>query len=313
MFNSVVTAKPQLVILAAGMGNRYGGLKQIDPIGPNNELIIDYSIYDAIKAGFEQVICIIKREIEDDFNEVIGERISKYVELKYAYQELEALPAGFIVPKGRIKPWGTAHAILAASHLVDRPFAVINADDYYGPQAFKTIYDWLMETAFADNSKLHYAMAGYLIENTLTDYGGVARGVCQEKNGYLEKIVERLNVEKIDGGARFTEDGGLTWTDLPLGSLVSMNFWGLAKGFMDEAEKSFPLFLSANIKVNPLKCEHLLPTEIDRQIQQGLADVRVLQSKDTWYGVTYQEDKPRVMEAIRQKHKNNEYPTPLWG
>jgi NDP-sugar pyrophosphorylase family protein len=310
--NNIKTIKPKLVILAAGMGSRYGGLKQIDPVGPNGELIIDYSIYDALKAGFEQVICIIKRDMTADFNEVIGNRVSEQTNLKYAYQELDDLPLGFTVPEGRVKPWGTTHALLSAKQFVDGPFAVINADDYYGPQAFKTIFDWLTKTNFEDDKKMHYAMVGYLIENTLTEHGSVARGLCVENNGFLERIVERRNVEKTEFGARFSEDNGDTWTELPPSSLVSMNFWGFTAGIMDEAGKSFPVFLEENINIDPLRCEHLLPSEIDRQIQLGLADVEVLKSNDVWYGVTYKEDKPRAVEAFRQMQRDGVYPADLW-
>jgi hypothetical protein len=308
----VESEKPALVIMAAGMGSRYGGPKQIDPVGPKGELIIDYSMYDALKAGFEKVICVIKRSMADDFNEVVGSRSGKRVEIIHAYQEISDLPEGFEVPNGRVKPWGTAHALMAAKGFINGPFAVINADDYYGPTAYKLIYEWLAEKK-PDDGGLHYAMAGYLIENTLTDHGSVARGVCREKGGYLDGIVERTMVEKTVGGAKFSEDKGETWERLPEGTLVSMNFWGLDRGFLDEAAKSFPEFLRANLGVNPLTCEHLLPTEIDRQIQAGMADVRVLKSPDKWHGVTYQADKPRVVAAIRAMHEKGTYPTPLWA
>ncbi|MDL2295189.1 nucleotidyltransferase [Ruminococcaceae bacterium OttesenSCG-928-D13] len=305
--------KPVLVVLAAGMGSRYGGLKQIDPVGPSGEVIIDYSIYDAKKAGFEKVIFIIKHEIEADFKEVIGSRIKNDIEVEYVFQEVDQMPAGYSLPEGRVKPWGTTHAVLAAKDKIKGPFAVINADDYYGPEAYKVLYDFLSTERPADG-KDHFAMVGYLIENTVTDKGTVARGVCQaDGSGYLTAIVERLKVAKHGAGARYTEDDGASWTDLPPGTLVSMNFWGFDPGFLRQAEEGFPAFLDKNLPVNPEKCEYLLPSSVDEMIRAGTADVKVLQSGDVWYGVTYKEDKPGVMAAIAEKHKAGQYPTPLWS
>jgi dTDP-glucose pyrophosphorylase len=304
--------KPVLAILAAGMGRRYGGLKQIDPVGANGELIIDYSIYDAIKAGFRKVIFIIKHEIENDFSEVIGRRIAKYVDVACAYQELEDLPPGYAVPEGRTKPWGTTHALLAAKKLIRGPFAVINADDYYGPSAFRIIYEWLAAPK-TDRSKRHFAMVGYRIENTVTESGSVARGVCQaDERGFLTNIIERTMVEKTKDGARFSEDGGKTWAIIPRGTLVSMNFWGLGEEFFDDSEQAFSNFLEKNLRSDPQKCEYLLPSEINSQIQSGKADVKVLESVDTWHGVTYKKDREDVMKAMSEKHAKGEYPTPLW-
>lgn len=305
--------KPVLVVMAAGMGSRYGGLKQIDPVGPDGEIIMDYSIYDAKKAGFEKVIFIIKHEIEEDFREVIGNRMEKNIQVEYAFQQLEQLPAGYSVPEGREKPWGTTQAILSAKDLIHGPFVAINADDYYGPEAFKTIYDFLVAQQ-QDESKAHFGMIGYLIENTVTDSGTVARGICQQdNNGYLTAIVERTKIEKTATGARFTEDDGKTWEDLPKGTLVSMNFWGFDEKFIQAAEKEFSSFLDTNLPKNPLKCEYLLPFTVDNMIKSGAADVKVLQSSDRWYGVTYQEDKPGVVKALKEKHEEGVYPTPLWG
>lgn len=305
--------KPVLVVMAAGMGSRYGGLKQIDPVGPDGEVIIDYSVYDAKKAGFEKVIFIIKREIEKDFKQAIGVRMEKNIEVAYAFQQLEQLPSGFSVPEGRSKPWGTTHAVLAAKDLIKGPFAVINADDYYGPHAYGVMYDFLAAEKPADG-KNHFAMVGYRIENTVTDKGSVARGVCRaDENGYLRDIVERLKVEKTESGARYTEDDGQSWTKLPAGTLVSMNFWGLDTGFLDASEEAFPEFLAENLPENPMKCEFLLPAEVDRMIKAGEADVKVLQSADRWHGVTYKEDKPEVMAALAGMHQNGLYPTPLWS
>lgn len=304
--------KPVLVVLAAGMGSRYGGLKQIDPVGPDGEVIIDYSIYDAVQAGFEKVIFIIKHEIEEDFKKAIGNRVSKNIQVEYAFQQLEQLPDGFTVPEGREKPWGTTHAVLAAKDLIDGPFAVINADDYYGPHAFKNIFQFLSQPK-AQDGKHHYGMVGYRVENTVTDHGTVARGVSQaDENGFLKTIVERLKIEKTATAARFTEDDGQTWTDLPSGTLVSMNFWGFDENFIASAQRRFGEFLEKNIPLNPMKCEYLLPFSVDNMIQVGEADVKVLESSDIWYGVTYKEDKPGVMQAIAEKHKSGLYPTPLW-
>ena len=304
--------KPALVIMAAGMGSRYGGLKQIDPVGAHGELIIDYSIYDAVRAGFERVVFIIKREIEREFREVIGDRMEKNLEVVYAHQELNDLPPGFEVPEGRVKPWGTVQAILAAKNAVDGPFAVINADDYYGPSAFKTLFDWL-RLPQAQDGKLHYAMVGYQLENTLSDQGGVTRGVCMEDaNGFLAGVTERSGIERTAAGARYPDEGG-QWVEAPAGTLVSMNFWGLNEGFMPVAERAFADFLAKNLSTNPLKCELVVPTEIDRQVRQGTADVAVLRSGDVWYGMTYHEDHQVVADAMAKKHREGLYPTPLWS
>ncbi len=305
--------KPVLVVLAAGMGSRYGGLKQIDPVGPDGELIIDYSIYDAMRAGFEKVVFIIKHEMEEDFKEIIGNRMEQNMEVAYAFQEIENTPKGYAPAKERVKPWGTAHALMSVKGIVDGPFCVINADDYYGPNAYKAIYEFLTAKQ-PENGKDHFCMVGYLIENTVTDKGSVARGICTEnKNGYLVNIVERTKIERTDSGARFTEDDGAVWHELARGTLVSMNFWGLNEAFLHEAEAGFPAFLEQSLPINPLKCEYLLPTVIDTMIQDGKADVKILSSKDRWYGVTYREDKEGVVKAIAGMHEDGLYPIPLWG
>lgn len=303
--------KPALVIMAAGMGSRYGGLKQIDPVGAHGELIIDYSVYDAKRAGFEKVVFIIKKEIEADFKAVVSRGIAKQMEVTYAFQELDQLPAGYSVPEGRVKPWGTTHAILAAQNVVDGRFAVINADDYYGPAAYSTLYDWLVEP-HPEDCKHHFSMVVYPVENTLSASGGVTRGVCEAKNGYLTSIAERKMVEKTDAGARWSPDDGMNWNELPRGTLVSMNIWGLTEGFMQEAEQGFSTFLDENLSKNPRKCEYLLPEKINDMLQAGQVDVRVLQSGDTWYGVTYKEDKPIVQRVMAQKQESGLYPVPLW-
>lgn len=300
--------KPVLVVMAAGMGSRYGGLKQMDPIGPSGQLIIDYSIYDARRAGFETVVFVIKKALEADFRSAIGERLSKVMEVCYAYQEVDDLPAGYAVPEGRVKPWGTAHAILAARHAVDGPFAVINADDYYGPEAFREIYDYL--STHPDTAGTYeYAMVGYRLGNTVTEHGYVARGVCQEDGEHcLAKVVERTCIEKDGEDARYTEDGGETWTALPGGTIVSMNLWGFTASFLREAERRFPAFLDEVLKTDPLKGEYFLPSVVSALIGEGKARVKVLRSGDKWYGVTYQEDRPVVVRAIRALTEAGLYP-----
>ena len=304
---------PVLTVLAAGIGSRYGGPKQIDPVGPNGELIIDYSIYDAVKAGFDKIVFIITRALSADFREVIGERTAKHAEVTYVYQELDALPKGYSAPKDRVKPWGTMHALLCAKEVLDGPFAAINADDYYGPEAYKVLYGFLKNSPEPSYGKQHYAMVGYHIENTVTEAGSVSRGVCEAGDaGYLTAIVERFKVEKTGEGARFTENDGRIHP-LPKGTLVSMNCWGFEPGLLTLAERDFTAFLDENLPINPLSCEYLLPTSVGRLLQSGEVDVKVLKSGDVWYGVTYREDKPGVVAAISEKHKSGLYPTPLWA
>ena len=306
-------SKPVLVVLAAGMGSRYGGLKQMDPVGGHGQSIIDYSIYDARRAGFETVIFVIKHEIEEDFKELVGSRISRGIEVQYAYQSLYDLPAGYQVPVGRKKPWGTTHAVLAARNLIDGPFAVINADDYYGPEAYQTIFNYL-STYSDEPADYRYAMAGYLLGNTVTEHGSVARGICKmDGDGILEDVVERTQIEKDGKDARFTEDGGQTWTMLPGNTLVSMNFWGFQRSFIDEAQARFPAFLDQILASNPEKGEVYLPLVVSQMIHEGRTQVKVLPSHDKWYGVTYREDKPSVVAALADKTARGEYPENLWG
>lgn len=303
--------KPVLVVMAAGMGSRYGGLKQMDAIGEHGEVIIDYSIFDAKRAGFEKVVIIIKHDIEDDFKELVGNRLSQQIEVVYAYQEVDNLPSGYSVPQGRTKPWGTSQAVLSAEHLIDGPFAVINADDYYGPVAFQKMFDYLSRV---DNNTYDYAMVGYLLENTLTENGHVARGVCTASNdGYLTDVVERVRIEKDGQGARFTEDGGETWTHLPAGTLVSMNLWGFTTTFLEEAKLRFPKFLDKALTENPLKAEYFLPMVVGWLLEEKKVSVKVLTSPDKWYGVTYKEDKPVVVDAVRRMTQSGLYPQNLWG
>ena len=304
--------KPILVVMAAGMGSRYGGLKQMDPVGNYGQVIMDYSLYDARRAGFETAVFIIKREIENDFRHLIGDRIARVMEVRYAFQELCDLPAGYTVPEGRTKPWGTSHAVLAARNCIDAPFAVINADDYYGPEAFQQIYQYLTEHP-ETNEGYEYAMVGYMLRNTLTENGYVSRGVCQtDELGYLTKVTERTHIEKEGEGARFTEDGGATWMSLPGDTVVSMNLWGFTPSFVEEAQRRFAAFLDRTKVENPLKGEYFLPSVVSELIEEKLGRVKVLRSQDKWYGVTYKEYKPVVVDAIRRMTRAGVYPDRLW-
>lgn len=302
--------KPILVVMAAGMGSRYGGLKQIDPVGPCGEAILDYSLFDAHEAGFETAVIIIKNAIKKDFMETVGKRLANCpMEIRYAFQEMEKIPGGYEIPTGRVKPLGTSHAVLCAKDEIgDAPFAVINADDYYGKSAFREIYRYLI------GAKDDYCMVGYLLGNTVTDNGSVARGVCQaDEKGNLSDIVERTQIEKYEGGIRFTEDGE-TWTDLPAQTIVSMNMWGFTPGFLQEIENTFPEFLEKQLPVNPEKAEFLLPRSVDRMIKEGKATVKILKSEDRWYGVTYAADKPMVVAALKNMTTQGKYPEGgLWN
>lgn len=304
--------KPVLVVMAAGMGSRYGGLKQIDPVDAQGHIIMDFSIFDAVRAGFEKVVFIIKKENEADFRAAIGDRLSNFVEISYVYQNLQNLPQGYEVPEGRVKPWGTGHAVLSCIDEVDGPFAVINADDYYGSHAFKMAYDFLT-TESDDADKYHYMMVGYRLENTLTDNGHVARGVCvTDADGYLQTINERTHIEKKGEGAAYTEDDGATWNGLSLDDTVSMNMWGFSASLLGELRDRFAAFLDKNLEQNPLKCEYFLPFVVDELLGEGKADVKVLKSMDKWYGVTYKEDKPVVVAAIQKLKDSGLYPQNLW-
>ena len=297
---------PELVIMAAGMGSRYGGLKQIDTVDDCGHIIIDYSIYDAIKAGFRDFTFIIKKEIEKDFREVVDPHLAgKGVNVKYVYQELDKLPEGYSVPEGRVKPWGTAHAILCTLGTVDAPFAVINADDYYGAHAFEKIYSFLKNTN--DEGKYHYAMVGYRIKNTVTEQGTVSRGVCAaDENAMLTEIIERTKIGTRGGEIYYTEDG--TDYELDPETLVSMNLWGFTPSYIAECKARFASFLDENLAKNPLKCEFFLPTVVFDLIKEGKADVKVLDNTDKWYGVTYKEDKASVVEAFRALREAGVYP-----
>ena len=298
---------PELVIMAAGMGSRYGGLKQIDKVDADGHIIIDYSIYDAIKAGFTDVTFIIKKEIERDFREVMDAHLAdKNINVKYVFQEVDKIPEGFTVPEGRKKPWGTAHAILCALGTVDAPFAVINADDYYGAHAFEKIYNFLKSTN--DEGKYHYAMVGYRIKNTVTAEGTVSRGICEsDEDGMLTSIVERTKIGIGEGGKiYYTEDG--VDTELDPDALVSMNLWGFTPSYIRECAERFPKFLEQGLKTNPEKCEFFLPSVVSELIAEGKADVKVLDNEDKWYGVTYKEDKAAVAEAFARLADEGVYP-----
>ena len=299
--------KPAPVIMAAGMGSRYGGLKQIDPVDAQGDILMDFSIYDARRAGFQKVVFIIKRENEQAFRQAIGERIGRYMEVSYVFQELDALPEGFQVPEGRVKPFGTGHAILCCMNELKGPFAVINADDYYGRQAFEQLYQYL--TAHSDDEKYRYCMVGYVLGNTLTDNGHVARGVCStDDNGFLKGIQERTHIEKRGNGAAYTEDDGVSWTDIDVDSIVSMNMWGFSLSILQELKERFPAFLTQGFQENPLKCEYFLPSVVGDLLAEGKASVEVLKSMDQWHGVTYREDKRVVSEAICKMKEAGEYP-----
>ena len=303
--------KPVLVIMAAGMGSRYGGLKQIDPVDSEGHIIMDFSMFDAKRAGFEKVIFIIKKENEADFKEAVGDRMSKYMDVSYAFQELNNIPEGYEVPEGRVKPWGTAHAVLSCIDQIDGPFAVINADDYYGKEAFQLIYDYL--ASHQDDDKYRYTMVGYELGNTVTDNGHVARGICSmNEKGELMAIHERTRIEKRDGGIAFTEDGGEIWTAVPADTIVSMNMWGFTKSILKEIKEGFPAFLEKGLGENPMKCEYFLPTVVSALLGEERATVAVLKSADKWYGVTYKEDKPVVVEAIQKMKDAGLYPKHLW-
>ena len=302
-----MSSSPTLVIMAAGMGSRFGGLKQITPVDAEGHFIIDFSLFDAYRAGFRKVAFIIKHEIEREFRETVGQRMERYFDVRYVFQELDRLPEGFSVPEGRTKPFGTGHAIACCKGIVDGPFAVINADDFYGPTAFSAIYDFLS----ASTDDACYAMVGYRVRNTVTEFGSVARGVCEVENGLLRSITERTKIFKRGADAAFTEDGE-TFTDLPGDTLVSMNLWGFSGAVLEELWNRFPAFLQENLAKNPLKCEYFLPSVVNAQLEDGSARVQVLPCEETWYGVTYREDLASVKQAIADMKENGIYPKELW-
>ena len=306
--------KPILVVMAAGMGSRYGGLKQIDPVGGHGEAILDYSLFDAHEAGFETAVIIIKEAIRKDFMDTVGARLKNApMEIRYAYQELEKLPQGYAVPEGRTKPLGTCHAVLCAGEEIgSAPFAVINADDYYGKAAFREIYQYL--STQGDDDKYRYCMVGYELGKTVTDNGSVARGICQVNGeGFLDAVVERTRIERQDGTIRYTEDNGQSWVEVSDKATVSMNMWGFTPSFAQESKARFPAFLDKALAENPMKGEYFLPSTVSALLAEGKATVKMLYSPDQWHGVTYAADKPVVVKALADMTKAGLYPDGLWG
>lgn len=300
-------AEPTLVIMAAGMGSRFGGLKQITSVDDQGHAIIDFSLFDARRAGFKKIVFIIKHEIEDSFKAAIGARMENFFDVQYVYQQLDRLPEGYSVPDGREKPWGTGHAVLCCRGTVTGPFAVINADDFYGRGAYEAIYSFLS----ADRPDSEYAMVGYKLRNTVTENGHVARGICEIENGFLRDITERTHIEKRGSDAAYTEDGE-HFTPLSGDTTVSMNFWGFSTKMLDELNARFPAFLDRSLPENPLKCEYFLPFVANEQLQEGSASVRVLDCNETWYGMTYRADLDSVRAAIAAMKDAGVYPVRLW-
>lgn len=299
--------KPTLVIMAAGMGSRFGGCKQITPVDAQGHVIMDYSIFDAVRAGFGKVVCVIKPEMEADFREVVGNRIAEKVPLEYAYQTLDRLPDGFAVPEGRVKPWGTAHAVLCAADKIEGDFAAINADDFYGAAAFQAAHDFLA----APHPENMHAMVGFKIENTLTENGSVSRGVCvTDENGWLKEVNERTKIEPREGGAAYIEEGEAHF--IPAGTLVSMNLWAFSHSILDEMKARFAEFLRTKAVEEPLKAEFYLPSVPSALICEGRAQVRVLETKEKWYGVTYHDDLAKIQRAMAQMRADGIYPQKLW-
>lgn len=302
--------EPILVILAAGMGSRYGGLKQMDPVGPSGEAILDYSVFDAKRAGFKRVIFLIKHEIEQDFKQLVGSRIEKHMDVTYAYQQLDMLPEGVTIPEGRVKPWGTGHAVLCCQDYIDAPFLAINADDYYGVEAYKIAYDKLCQ--LQDDDKARFFMVAYELRKTLTENGYVSRGICEaDENGCLISVTERTHIIGTCDGPMFTEDGA-AYHRLPEDVPVSMNMFGFTPSIIAEMRETFPLFHQTKVKENPLKAEYYLPGVVNDMLGKGTASVELLSCPARWYGVTYQEDKPQVKAALKQMADEGLYPTPLW-
>ncbi|MDD6089633.1 MAG: sugar phosphate nucleotidyltransferase [Candidatus Limivicinus sp.] len=298
--------QPTLIVLAAGMGSRFGGLKQIMAVDDSGHAIIDFSLYDAYRAGFRKVAFIIKHEIEEDFKAAVGRRMEKYFDVKYVYQQLDVLPDGCRVPEGRVKPWGTGHAVLCCRGVVDGPFAVINADDFYGPSAYRALYDFLAQ----DRPDNEHAMVAYLLRNTVTENGYVARGVCQVEDGFLTDVVERTHIEKRGTDAAYTEDG-TNYISLPGDTLVSMNCWAFGRSMLDELYRRFPAWLEKNLADNPLKCEYFLPSVANAVIKNGEGSVCVLNCREKWYGMTYKEDMQSVTSSIRKLRCDGIYPEKL--
>ena len=298
--------EPTLVILAAGMGSRFGGLKQITAVDDHGHALIDFSLYDAYRAGFRKVVFIIKHEIEEDFKNRVGRRMEKYFDVKYVYQQLDVLPAGYAVPEGRVKPWGTGHAVMCCAGVVDGPFAVINADDFYGPSAYTTLFDYLK----VDRADNEHAMVAYELRKTVTENGSVARGICSVENGYLTDVVERTRIEKRGDDAAFTEDG-VNFVPVSGSVPVSMNFWGFGKSMLRELQNRFPAWLDENLPKNPLKCEYFLPFVANSIIKEGMGSIRILNCRETWHGITYKEDMDSVVNYLAELRRQGVYPEAL--
>ena len=300
--------KPTLLVLAAGMGSRYGGLKQLDQVGPSGETIIDYSIFDAIRAGFGKVVFIIRRDIEDAFKEAIGSRYEGKIKVEYAFQQLDALPEGFSVPEGREKPWGTGHAVYTARELINEPFAVINGDDFYGREGFQLLADYLSQAK--DGDKADFSMCGFIMRNTLSDNGSVSRGVCEvDEKDNLTEVVEHTKIERNGNGAKsYLEDGSVV--DFTGDEIVSMNMWGFTPSLFDHMQEMFVEFLKE--RGQEMKSEFFIPLVADTLIKQGKAEVKVMTSQDEWFGITYREDKPAVIESIKELVAQGVYPNKLF-
>ena len=301
--------EPVLVIMAAGMGSRFGGAKQITPVDERGHIIIDFSLFDAYRAGFRELVFIIKEESRAAFEESIGKRMEKYFRVRYVYQDINRLPQGYAVPEERVKPWGTGHAVACCEGVVEGPFAVINADDYYGPTAFAAVYDFLKN----NEDEAQYAMVGYRVVNTLTENGSVSRGVCQVEDGKLVDVTERTYIVPQGDGAAYSEDGGETLVALDKDTLVSMNLWGFTGGFIDQIWARFPAFLDENLAKNPLKCEYYLPFVVNEQLKDGSAAVKMLPCEEKWYGVTYREDLARVQAAVADMKNKGLYTKEIWS
>lgn len=303
--------KTALVVMAAGIGSRFGGgIKQLEPVGPSGEIIMDYSIHDALEAGFNKVVFIIRRDLEKDFREIIGKRMDKLVETAYAFQELDNLPGGFKNPEGRTKPWGTGQAVLSCKGILNEPFVVINADDYYGKEAFVKVHDYLVQER-PDNGKMDFCMAGFILGNTLSDNGAVTRGVCKVKDGFLTDVVETSGIVKTAQGAAAPDENG-ELVEIDANAHVSMNMWGLTPDFLDVVETGFIDFLG-KVKPGDIKAEYLLPTIVDSLIKSGEATVKVLETRDKWFGVTYKEDKQSVVDAFRKLIADGVYKEKLFS
>ena len=301
--------EPVLVIMAAGMGSRFGGAKQITPVDEQGHILIDFSLFDAYRAGFRELVFIIKEESRATFEESIGKRMEQFFRVRYVYQDIQRLPKGFSVPEGRVKPWGTGHAVACCKGVVDGPFAVINADDYYGPSAFAAVYDFLKN----NQDESQYAMVGYRVSNTLTENGSVSRGVCRVVDGRLADVTERTYIVPQGDGAAYSEDGGVTFTALDKDALVSMNLWGFTGAFIEQIWARFPAFLEENLEKNPLKCEYYLPFVVNEQLKDGSAQVLMLPCEEKWYGVTYREDLARVQKAVAEMKEKGLYTKNIWS